>query len=346
MPLQEKTIPPPLWSSFPSKRLAVHPQPSQETLPPYNKPTKSRMTHGLSFFKGKGKRDSQNPTQSSNPFRNMTPSHTVPSSTSSGTTWDPPAYDDVQYQAPAPEASDSDFAFLAEFDTIFLVDDSSSMRGPRWQEAEQAISAITPICTQYDSDGIDIYFLNHLSSPSTTGANALGGYKNITTASHVQEIFSSVLPRGATPVGKRLQTILQPYVHCVQEMEASREQHGGLLDPSLLVKPVNIIVITDGEFTDDAESVIEQVARKLDTPNPAVPWQVGIQFFQIGNDRAARRYLEELDDNLGRSCVDEKLRDIVDTVPWRGETGRTLDAQGILKCVLGAVNKKLDRRQV
>lgn len=130
-------------------------------------------------------------------------------------------------------------------------------------------------------------------------------------------------------------------------MQAARTPDGYLSDPSLYVKPVNIITITDGEFTDDAESVIVQVARTLDSAGcGALPWQVGIQFFQIGEDESVRRYLETLDDDIGRWCRDEKVRDIVDTVPWRRKSGQGLDAEGILKCVLGAVNKKYDRRSV
>lgn len=126
--------------------------------------------------------------------------------------------------------------------------------------------------------------------------------------------------------------------------KAARNADGSLQDPGLYVKPVNIIVITDGEFTDNAESVIKMVARDLDQPGlRALPWQVGIQFFQIGNDANVRRYLQLLDDELGR---DERMRDIVDTVPWRGRKGQMLDAEGILKCVLGAVNKKYDRWRV
>lgn len=130
-------------------------------------------------------------------------------------------------------------------------------------------------------------------------------------------------------------------------MQAARTADGYLSDPTLYVKPVNIIAITDGEFTDDAESVILQVARTLDSAGSgAPPWQVGIQFFQIGEDERVRRYLQELDDDLGRWCRDEKVRDIVDTVPWRGRSGASLEAEGILKCVLGAVNKKYDRRRI
>lgn len=260
--------------------------------------------------------------------------------------WSPPPY---SVQPPATSTvtanrdsdGDSPYAFLREFDTIFVVDDSSSMFGQRWREAEEAIAAIAPICTQYDEDGIDIYFLNHrrASTSSTTGA-----YTNITTAADVQEIFNSVHPRGATPFGNRLRRILNPYLRRVEKMAAATNADGDLTDPSRFVKPLNIIAITDGAFTDDAESVIVGAARRLDKCK-AVSWQVGIQFFQIGNDEAARQHLQELDDDLGKKTRHENLRDIVDTVPWKGETGHTLTADGILKCVLGAVHKKYDNRK-
>jgi hypothetical protein len=112
------------------------------------------------------------------------------------------------------------------------------------------------------------------------------------------------------------------------------------------IKPLNIIVITDGVFTDDAESVIVSVARQLDHPNvQAAPWQVGIQFFQVGDDELAREYLQNLDDELVKRRSYDGIRDIVDTVPWRGDRGKVLNADGILKCVLGAVNKKYDKSE-
>ncbi|KAJ5089255.1 hypothetical protein N7532_007939 [Penicillium argentinense] len=265
------------------------------------------------------------------------------------TAWDPPGYDSPDWKANAVTHTssgdaDSRYAFLKDFDTIFLVDDSSSMMGPRWHEAEEAIAAIAPICTQYDADGVDIYFLNHRRAATS---HTTGAYSNITTAADVQEIFNSVHPRGSTPVGKRLLEILTPYLARVERMQANRNADGSLRDPLMAVKPINIITITDGEFTDDAESVIVRVAKALDHSRcNALPWQVGIQFFQIGDDQRVQRYLQELDDDLGRWCKDEHLRDIVDTVPWKGKRGRSLDAEGILKCLLGAVNKKYDRRQV
>ena len=108
------------------------------------------------------------------------------------------------------------------------------------------LSAITPIYTTYDSDGIDIYFLNHQNL--TGGANG-GAYTNVTTEA-VQHIFNSVQPLNATPTNTHLNHILKPYL---AKLEAGKA-----------LKPLNIIVTTDGVPTDDVESVIVQAAKKLD----------------------------------------------------------------------------------
>jgi hypothetical protein len=264
-----------------------------------------------------------------------------------------------------PEPEESQYAFLGDFDTVFLVDDSSSMQGDRWREASKAIAAIAPICTQYDSDGIDIYFLNHRKRSASNSnyshyrANndrysnwsqppydlRTDGYQNVTTARRVEQIFRDVQPKGSTMVATRLGDILEPYMQRVEAMHAAKKARGSV-DPDVVVKPINIITITDGEFTDDAEGIILKTARKLDGPTcDAIPWQVGIQFFQIGNDPRARDFLEQLDDDLSKQGQELHLRDIVDTVPWKRD-GVSLSGDGILKTVLGAVNKRLDRQYV
>ena len=141
-------------------------------------------------------------------------------------------------------------------------------------------------------------------------------------------------PGYGTPTGQRLNAILKPYL-----ADLERRGKGKTED----VKPLNIIVITDGEAGDDPESVIMQCAKRLEKLD-AQPWQIGIQFFQVGTDSDATKALRDLDDGLvAMGCP----RDIVDTVPWTGETGRVgLDADGILKVVLGAVLRKLDRKKI
>ena len=133
------------------------------------------------------------------------------------------------------------------------------MAGRSWRETAAALATITPICTAHDKDGIDIYFLN---------ARDDDDYQNITSPETVQHIFETVRPSGGTPTGRRLDTILRPYL---RDCEAKKDDFDSL-------KLLNIIVITDGVPTDDPESVIVSIAAKLDklgTP----PWQVGIQFF-------------------------------------------------------------------
>jgi von Willebrand factor type A domain len=203
---------------------------------------------------------------------------------------------------------DDRYSFLRSFDTVFLIDDSGSMVGKSWRQTKLALAAITPICTSYDSDGIDIYFLNKKDTP------IFRNVKNITT---VNQIFTNVRPSGSTPTGNRLRHILKPYL---DRYSANPES----------TKPLNIIVITDGEPSDDVESTIIWAADRLDKKD-APAWQVGIQFFQVGNEPGAREHLEQLDDYLGEISGNKELRDIVDTVPWTSANGGVLNSDGILK---------------
>ncbi|KAF9695364.1 hypothetical protein EKO04_006353 [Ascochyta lentis] len=241
----------------------------------------------------------------------------------------PPAYtpgaaSNLQTTMSTPRSAstaDDQYAFLKSFDTIFLIDDSGSMAGRSWRETGKALETITPICTERDADGIDIFFLNHPDSSL---------YKNVTTAGTVIEIFQTVQPGGATPTGQRLQKILKPYLERYQKNPET-------------TKPINVIVITDGEPSDDVEAPIVAAAKKLDKLD-APAWQVGIQFFQVGKESGAREALKQLDDGLREASGDDELRDIVDTVPFTGNDDAELTGAGIMKAVLGAVNRKLDRQ--
>ena len=194
------------------------------------------------------------------------------------------------------------------------------MAGRSWRECSETLKQITPICTAHDADGVDIYFLN---SPDSRIQ------RNVKLSSTVHEIFSTVRPQGGTPTGQKLNRILKDYLAKVKAAGADSDA----------VKPLNVIVITDGAPSDDVESVLISAAKKLDNMD-ADPWQLGVQFVQVGNERGAREHLEGLDNELatqGGGC-----RDIVDTVPYT--PGAELSADMILKVVLGAVNRRLDNR--
>ncbi|KIN04301.1 hypothetical protein OIDMADRAFT_159700 [Oidiodendron maius Zn] len=240
---------------------------------------------------------------------------------------------------PAPSTSaagaEDPYAFLTTFNTTLLIDDSGSMAGRGWREVSQALATIAPIVTEHDQDGIDIYFLNHISENpgSASEGVAPNGYRGIKRAETVTQIFERVRPQGGTPTGVRVQNILKPYMAKLKsELSEGRD-----------FKPLNLIVLTDGVPSDDVESVLLAVAKKLDKLD-APPYQVGVQFFQVGNEPGAREALEELDDGLSE-LVEGGVRDIVDTVTWASTEGSiSLTGELILKCLLGAVNRRLDRR--
>ncbi|KAL1840304.1 hypothetical protein VTJ49DRAFT_593 [Mycothermus thermophilus] len=233
------------------------------------------------------------------------------------------------------------YAFLSSFDTIFLIDDSGSMAGQSWREVQQALRSIAPICTAHDANGIDVYFLNARNTSAATHDPAQG-WHNITTPQQVESLFSRVYPGGATPTGTRINQILRPYL---REYESAVARTGN--PDECGVKPINMIVITDGVPTDDPEGVILSAARKLDALD-APSHQVGIQFFQVGCEPGAAEALRELDDGLSsRGGGRGGVRDMVDTVTWDYRHSRPeLSADAILKVVLGAVVRRLDRRRL
>jgi uncharacterized protein YegL len=238
--------------------------------------------------------------------------------------------------ASTPEGEEDPYAFLSTFDTTLLIDDSGSMAGRSWREVSQALRTIVPIVTEHDKDGIDVYFLNHKSTDGGSSSEGVAptGYRGITHPETVTRIFERVRPSNGTPTGIRVHNILKPYLeNCEKEIGAGRE-----------VKPLNLIVLTDGVPSDDVESVLISAAKKLDKMD-APPFQVGVQFFQVGNEQGAKEALEELDDELS-NLVEGGIRDIVDTVTWKGRNSTSgLTGDGILKAVLGAVVKRLDRRR-
>lgn len=239
----------------------------------------------------------------------------------------PPAYSPAPNAAPqtpetggpSAQVADDPYSFLNTFDTIFLIDDSGSMAGGLWRQTADALMTITPICTAHDEDGIDIWFLNHGHI-----------HRNVTSASSVQAIFETVRPGGPTPTGQKLNRIFREYLKAYTQAPET-------------TKPINIICITDGEPTDDVEGSLIYAAKKLDKLD-APAWQIGVQFFQVGSDPKATAHLRQLDDELAEIAKDDNLRDMVDTVPFTSADGASLSADGILKVVLGAVTRRLDRK--
>ncbi|KAK8849641.1 hypothetical protein IAR55_004976 [Kwoniella newhampshirensis] len=220
------------------------------------------------------------------------------------------------------QAGEDPLEMLKMYDTVFLVDDSGSMAGSRWTQAMNALMGVADLVGKYDDDGFDVYFLNSRKDGS-----------GMRTSRQVADLFGGVRPNGATPTGQRLEYLLRDYM---KKLERSRTFSIGAGKGN--IKPMNLIVITDGAPTDDPESVIVTFAKRLDKGEYPLS-QVGIQFLQIGNDAQAKAALEEMDDGLSST---HDIRDIVDTVPYSGED---MSADIIIKTLLGGINRRLDRKK-
>jgi hypothetical protein len=130
----------------------------------------------------------------------------------------------------------------------------------------------------------------------------IGTDPTIKTQNDIFEVFDQVQPRGAsfsfrqphfliryitgrTPTGAKLRTILGKVVDKLDKA-MDTPAYGQ-------IKPVDIIVLTDGIPTDDPASVIQTAAERL-TDGMHHLNAVGIQFVQIGNDEGADQALMQL----------------------------------------------------
>ncbi|KAK7991478.1 hypothetical protein PG996_013472 [Apiospora saccharicola] len=232
------------------------------------------------------------------------------------------------------------FAFLAVFDTVFLIDDSESMQ-QYWHEVIALICAVVPVCCERDHNGIDVYFVNHrprghnvFSSVEKSGYRGIGiAVGSPLQSDNVAGILHQVKPQGRAKLGARLDDILTKYVTDYSFLTRLHKNR-------YCKRPMNLIVVTAGHIEDSLYGTLAAAARELDRVH-APSYQAGVQLFQIGNDPKVRAGMKG-DDEMYRR---EGTRDMVDTATWNGKPG-VLSAEGVLKVVLGAVSRSLDRSMV
>lgn len=191
------------------------------------------------------------------------------------------------------------YSILNSYDTVFLVDDSPSMAGERWELVKKILDYSTTIATYYDPDGIDVHFLN----------NRTAGKNDIKDQAVAVDIHQNIVLKGNTPILDRLSRHLSRYLN---------KLHAPGADP-VDFKGYNLIILTDGEpkseYEDDDEisdredarinspayrlirKTIVRTARALNEAQ-AGRTQVGIQFCQIGNDDGAHAFFKYLDNKI------------------------------------------------
>lgn len=210
----------------------------------------------------------------------------------------PSPYPLLSPPSPGPTSGEDKFSILESYDTVFLVDDSPSMRGKRWDLVKRILTYSLALATQYDPDGIDIHFLN----------NKTANVNNIKDQAIAVEIHRQITLRGSTPILDQLSRHLNDYL---RRFKAAQDDFN--------FKGYNLIILTDGEPDREYEDPYEisdredakvtspayrlirkkivQIARELQQVK-AERTQVGIQFCQVGDDKAASSFFHYLDNRL------------------------------------------------
>ncbi|KAH9443274.1 hypothetical protein Pst134EA_027086 [Puccinia striiformis f. sp. tritici] len=211
---------------------------------------------------------------------------------------------------------------LKRFKTIFLLDDSASMASNgNWAEGIRVLAELVKEALLYDTEGIELKFLNSESH-----------FKSLKSASSLIRKLKTIQPTGdSTPTETKVEEILRPYIQ-VLEAQKSRQRP--------LPKPLNLVIITDG-IPDDIDSfisIIRLVSSKLDAGHFPLN-QIGIQFVQIGAEKQVSRVLKFLDNHLQKRYGIS--RDMIDTTQFTG----LIDKAFVIKCLLGGINRRIDRMQ-
>lgn len=261
----------------------------------------------------------------------------------------PPSYDEAVYSQPAPITSTSMtresrlqtiirkyeitemFARkllekLDSFNIVFIFDDSGSMltrldesplnhghyQATRWDELKYFAQISIEIGNIFNAHGTDVYFLNR---PMANGVKCW------------EDLFPYLVnePSGYTP--------LTPIFNAI--LENNRE-----LATIKMVKPLLMIVVTDGEPTDHSGRIdIDGFWRALKSR----PNDVFTTIVCCTDERETMAYLNEWDRRLPRLDVVDDFKSERDEV--KGAQGKSFSftfGDYVVKCLLGSVDHQLD----
>ena len=182
-----------------------------------------------------------------------------------------------------------EFKDLEKYDFAILIDKSGSMGASdcqggitRWEQAKRWSKVFAQKCEQYDDDGIDVIMFDD-SAVLFEGV----------TSSKVDELFTKNRPCGSTDTSKALNVIFDKYFSGSESK--SLFSFFGKKKESSPRKPMIVVCITDGEPNSkrDVVDTIIRASKKINDDS-----ELGVTFIQVGRDNTARRFLQELDDDL------------------------------------------------
>ena len=214
---------------------------------------------------------------------------------------------------------------MAQVDTRIIFDDSGSMHEGghdysvrRLDEAKEAVADIINVSFKYSTNPIRLYTLNE------------GSERTFVPGQDPWALLKPLSASGGTPLGASLHSVVEPYIRGLPNLPRNSVQ------PPLQLarKPLNVIVITDGEANDEhlIKSTIKHAVHELEVKGYHPSHQVGVHILQVGDDHGARRFLEKLDDHF------KDDEDIVKLTPHDPNDRKPL-IQVVYELLLGGLNE-------
>jgi hypothetical protein len=234
----------------------------------------------------------------------------------------PPANDRIRAIAGRYEINDvlaQRLNILQQFEIVVLCDDSGSMNTPvdgtngtRWDELRSIVQIVIEIATVFDTNGVDVHFLNRPSMP------------NVTDPRQVVESFNK-RPAGFTPLTPALRRIFQ----------SAASKPGS--DKRLLV-----FVATDGAPTDTSGNVdirgLENLMRNERQSNTTY-----VTFLACTDDDESVGYLAQWDRTMMNvDVVDDYKSEREEIRRSKGLNYPFSFGDYVAKALLGAVDPQMD----
>ncbi|QRW10487.1 hypothetical protein RhiLY_09486 [Ceratobasidium sp. AG-Ba] len=169
----------------------------------------------------------------------------------------------------------SDLDSLKRYDLVFLVSDSPTMgQNGKWQKCGELLSHLARVAMLYDSDGIEIHFLNNDNERSD---------QNFSSEEDVEAMFQSVIsPDGSSRLTDKLDLLVSEYRGQLRRYIDSNPAKRWRTRP--VPKKAIYVVLTDGNHADtkkilDIISDMVGFLKSIQAPST----QFGIEFVQIGD---------------------------------------------------------------
>jgi hypothetical protein len=206
-------------------------------------------------------------------------------------------------------AKAQEFAVLTNYDIVLILDDSSSMntrsgKTTRWGELQGAASQLADIACCFDSDGIDVYFLNQ------------GKIPNITSGSDARLARAYERgPSGSTPLTETLQKALA--------------DHSGQ-------KPLLVMILSDGE----PNGGVKRLAGVIEDSIKRSSGRIRYQLMACTDNDNAVAWMDELDVKYAEVDATDDYETERAQVLKAGIFSKFERGDWVAKACLGAVSKK------